>query len=224
MDAQSAPQSLLISAAQLAAERAAARLLQMPGASPEELQWLTTALEKIAALAAALWIEQKGAPSRTELRVLLDPPHLDMEALQRRLSDTPIIAATLLRQLPEGTEAVRVSLAGRGQADAFDRLGCPSPKLLIACGVVALHQKVLRVPPNSKNTRALALCGALLAWAREQVEDPAPTPDARVSFWAGSLRAAREIFAAEAASEDSAGGLARWAVEVALPKQTNKGE
>jgi hypothetical protein len=209
--------------ARRAVEQAAIHLL-LP--EPEALPWLFNALERVAVLTAALWIDQQNAPSRSELRTMLDPRHLDMEALERRLSASPIIAGTLLQQLPDGAEAVRASLAGRGQSDLFDRLACPSPKLMVACAVTALHQQMRGTLLNAKNTRQLTLCVALLWRAREHAEDPAAAPDVRVSQWAGALAAARRIYAAGVAPADEYGaeGLAHWAVGVALRRQPDGGK
>ena len=225
MDAQ--PQSLLLSAAQCAVERAAIPLLLPDAPQPVPPSWLRDALEKIAVLAAALWLERQAAPSRAELRALLARPHLDLKALRRRLSDTPIIATTLLRRLQEeGTETLRAKLSGGGQSDAFDKLDCPSAKLMIAYGVIALHQEIRGSLPNPKNTRLLALCAALLWRARERAEDLASAPDARSTQWGGALHEARRLYAAgkaSAAGEDSAGELVRYAVNVALRRQADKG-
>jgi hypothetical protein len=212
VDATSQPLPLT---ARRAVEQTAIHLLRP---EPDVLPWLFNALESVAVLTAALWIDQQNAPSRTELRAMLDPRHLDMESLQRRLSASPIIADTLLRQLPDGAEAVRASLAGRGQSDLFDRLACPSPKLMIACAVTALHQQMRGTLLNAKNVRQLTLCVALLWRAREHAEDPAAAPEVRLTQWAGALRAARRIYMARVApaNEHSAEGLAHWAVGVAL--------
>jgi hypothetical protein len=224
MDAPPPLPSLLFSAAQLAAEQAAVRLL-LPDAL-EAPSSLCHALQGIAALAGALWREERYAPSRAELLALLDWPQPDLEVLRRRLSDTPIIAATLLRLVQEDVAVARKRLAGRGQSDAFDQLGCPSPKLLIACGVVALRQEIGGSPLNIKNTQLRALLGALLWWAREQVGHPVAGPDTSMGQWERPWRDARRLYKTVGvvmAGAESAGELAQFAVRVALRRHTDRG-
>jgi hypothetical protein len=224
MDAPPPPPSLLFSAPQLAAEQAAVRLL-LPDAL-EASPWLCHALQGIAALAGALWLEQQRAPDRKELLYLLDWPQPDLEVLRRRLSDTPIIAATLLRLVEEDVAVARKRLAGRGQSDAFDQLGCPTPKLLIACGVLALRRETGGPPLNIKNTQLRALLGTLLWWAREQVGHPVAGPDTSEAQWERPWRQARRLHktvGAVTAAAESAGELAQFAVSVALRRQTDRG-
>jgi hypothetical protein len=228
MSAPPPPPSLLFSAAQLEAERAAVGLL-LPDLS-EAPQWLCHALQSVAALAGAVWHEQRAALSCPELRADIVRFREAVDALQRRLSLTPIIAATVTRHLlPDGVElsdllpgraeTLLAKLTGSGRASAFDRLGIPAPKEVIAGGVTALCRELLGTVPNAKNTRLLALCGALLWWAREQAEDPAAAPDARRSQWVGSLDLARQIYGTDtvlAAGKVDAADLVRYGVDQAL--------
>jgi hypothetical protein len=122
--------------------------------------------------------------------------------LQHLLGGSPVIAATLARRmLPDGVEFsdlvpdniddLLTRLAGKGQANSFDRLDCPAPKLLIACAVVELCRRLRRPEPSSKDPDLLALCAALLCWSQEQAGDPAPVSEAQESQWLASLRQAR---------------------------------
>jgi hypothetical protein len=97
---------------------------------------------------------------------------------------------------PRHTEAerFRLLLSGSGRGDTFDRLGWPSPKLLVACGAVALCRVLRNAPPDPKNKRAVAFCAALLGLARERAGDSAPAADARESRWQGSLVKARRVY------------------------------
>jgi hypothetical protein len=188
-----------------------------------------------------VWREQRAAVSRPALRADIVRFREAVDALQRRLSLTPIVAATVTRALlpdgvelsdllPGGAETLLAKLIGSARASAFDRLGIPAPKEVIAGGVTALCRELLGTVPNAKNTRLLALCGALLWWAREQAEDPAPAPDARRTQWVGSLDLARQIYGTDtvlAANKVDAVDLVRYGVDQALARlrqrHTNQG-
>jgi hypothetical protein len=181
---------------------------------------------------------QRVAPRRAELRALVsrlvgDQRRVqeDINAIRSRCLGSPSLAATVLPDLlpdPAGLAAERLlsKMSRGGQADALDRIGLPSPKLLVACGVVALC-KPLRDPPNPKSKRAIALCAAILRLAHEQVGDPVSADDARATQWMGSLHKARRAYADEnprpSKPDDVAPAIARSMIDEAIARSRSKG-
>jgi hypothetical protein len=122
--------------------------------------------------------------------------------------------------LPETAGHLLKQLAGSSQADALDRLGYPTPKLIIACGVAGVHRELRGKPPGKRNQHALALCGALLWRTLEQARGSATLPD---ESWEAALRAARQLYAmrivgllGECEDYTTPGSLARYAVSESI--------
>jgi hypothetical protein len=183
------------SPAQEAVWRTAILLLLPRWPSPVPPPWLHTALEDLTAFAGALWQERQRAPSRDRLHAQVRRVVEAQAALREILEPIPIGGRGILpddsgRKLLERAER---DLAGRGQANALDRLGAPTPKAVIALGVVALCRRIKGSAPNTKNRGAIQLCAALLWRARERVGEAAAAMDARTSQWSRALQDARHI-------------------------------
>jgi hypothetical protein len=187
-------------AAQHAVARTAVRLL-VP--SRETLPfWFGNAIDAVTGLVATFWRERQSAPSRSELSALLTRLLADIAAIDN--VNNRSLAAFVFRDLvPAPRELLMakrraIDLSSGGQGDALDRIGWPSPKLLTACGVIALCRQVGIPPPGPKNQRAIACCAAFLWRARELAGDPAPAADTRATLWFGSLTNARRVYGSAA--------------------------
>jgi hypothetical protein len=158
----------------------AADLLRLSPPPP----WICQALERLAALAGALLHAQHHAPRRAELASHVAP-------LQACIEREPLLIGTTLNEqlrLPSLLD----KLSRGGSSTVLDLLGYPTPKLVIACAVTALHLAYLDQVPSERSQRAIALCAALFVWAAEQADVPAPAaPDTRRTQWGHSLRQAR---------------------------------
>jgi hypothetical protein len=135
-----------------------------------------------------------------------------VDALQRRLSGMLMLGPALLDELPiAGVDRLLRQLSRAGQADAVDRAGYPSPKLIISAFVVALCEEFRVALPGPRNRRAAALCAALLVRMHEQLRDNSdylagvtlPMPETSES-WEGSLQTARQT--CEMVDRDKGGG------------------
>jgi hypothetical protein len=164
--------------------------------------WFEGALNRIAGLAANQVRERQTAPSRAEYRVALGELLKAMTTVERLSQGSILLDAMLRFELFHNNELTRITatlrqwhtqLAGGGQDDVLDRLGQPSPKLLISVGVIGLCQQVGIELPNWKNTRLIALCATMLSWAQTQADDPAPA-DLRETQWKGPLLQARAVY------------------------------
>jgi hypothetical protein len=159
--------------------------------------WLGAALDGITGCIALFWRERQNAPSRKTLAATLGRLRDDLATLERHCEGSRTLTAMMLGNLfpdPQWSVMVArlaVTLSKAGPGDALDHFGWPSPKLLVACAVIALYRAVEDTPLNPKNKFALALCAAFLWRARELAGDPAPAMDARASQWTGSLAKAR---------------------------------
>jgi hypothetical protein len=185
MDAQAeAP-----TAAQQAVDRAMLLLL-FPRATPADLlrlssppPWICTALEELNGFVGDLLRCQRDAPRRAELAAQLAPAQAYVESLP------PMISGPLRGQL--GIRPLLDRLAQGGGFRMLGVLGYPSPKLLIACAVVALHVAYRDHVPSEKNPLVRALCAAILVRAAEAAGLPVPEkPDARRTQWGHPLRQA----------------------------------
>jgi hypothetical protein len=172
----------------LAVEQAAASLLLPDGRS--QPAWL---------LAAAALMERQTAPSRAELYAKVARVHNAVGALQRRLGGMAMLGPRVLDELPlAGVDRLLRQLSRAGQADAVDRLGFPAPKLVIACGVIALCEELCVALPGPRNKRAAALCSALLWRTHEQLNNDPDCPGWTIAVpapnesWEGALRTARQ--------------------------------
>jgi hypothetical protein len=171
--------------------------------------WICAALQRLAALAGALLHDQHHAPHRAELADRLAP----LQHYIERLPTT--ISGALSRQLALRPLLDRLSCGGGSTLS--DLLGYPSAKLVVACGVAALHLAYRNDLPGERNPRARALCAALLVWAAEQAGVPMPEqPDPRRTQWGHPLRQARASAMTADPCGDNALSIAWWAVQTAL--------
>jgi hypothetical protein len=186
----------------------AADLLRLSPPPP----WICAALQRLAALAGASLHAQHHAPRRAELADRFAP-------LQEYIEHLPLLIGTTLNErlaLPSLLD----KLSRGGGSDMLDLLGYPSPKLVIACAVTALHLAYLDHLPSERDPHALALCAALLVCAAEQADVPLPKepeePDKLRTQWGHSLRHA--LASVLTVDPNGAGALsfAWWVVETAL--------
>jgi hypothetical protein len=165
--------------------------------------WLVDVLNRLADSAALWTIVQREQPSRSELRRRLLQLHEAIRAIERLGVGNPIFATLVLSDLlPDERTRERIAcylhlLSRAGAADLHQMRAWPTSKLIVACGVMALCQRLRGGPlPGRRHIDVLRLCGALLQLARIRSGEPTGAIDTRESNWAGSLDAARQVYAA----------------------------
>jgi hypothetical protein len=203
------------------AASAAVRLL-VPADATHGLPWLGDVLNRLADLAANWAVVQREQPSRSELRRRLLQLQDAIMALEQLDVGNPVFAALVLSNLlPDACTRERIALylhllSRAGAADLHQMRHWPTPKLIIACGVMALCQRLRTGSlPGRRHTGVLQLCGALLQLARIRAGEPALAIDTRESNWAGSLDAARQVYAAPLPARISELPQAQWSAAMA---------